>query len=102
MSEQCDDAQRLAELVESLDGWIRSSGFLPPPWGENHPTLVRKERLFIVEALEGVARLQDTLWPNGDAGHEWTSSTIEDVASGFKPATSKERELLDELIARLR
>lgn len=27
-----DDAARLAELVESLHGWICGGGFLPHPW----------------------------------------------------------------------
>ena len=27
-----DDAQRLAELVEALDGWITKGGFLPKAW----------------------------------------------------------------------
>lgn len=26
------DAERLAELVEALDGWIRGGGFLPRCW----------------------------------------------------------------------
>lgn len=28
------DALRLAELVESLDGWISRGGFLPSDWNE--------------------------------------------------------------------
>lgn len=27
-----DDANRLAQLVEALDEWIRRGGFLPVPW----------------------------------------------------------------------
>ena len=27
-----DDAARLAELVEALDGWITKGGFLPARW----------------------------------------------------------------------
>lgn len=30
--EVVDNANRLAELVQALDGWIRSSGFLPAAW----------------------------------------------------------------------
>lgn len=29
-----DDATRLAELVLSLDEWIRKGGFLPQAWGK--------------------------------------------------------------------
>lgn len=35
---QCvDDAERLAELVEALDGWIRRGGFLPDAWRKGAP-----------------------------------------------------------------
>jgi hypothetical protein len=27
-----DDANRLAELVEALDGWLKGKGFLPGRW----------------------------------------------------------------------
>lgn len=27
-----DDANRLAELVEALDGWLKGKGFLPTRW----------------------------------------------------------------------
>lgn len=30
-----DDANRLAELVEALNGWIRNGGFLPSAWQDN-------------------------------------------------------------------
>ena len=30
-----DDANRLAELVEALDGWIKGGGFLPHDWALN-------------------------------------------------------------------
>ncbi len=30
--EVVDNANRLAELVQALDGWIRSGGFIPPAW----------------------------------------------------------------------
>lgn len=30
--EVVDNANRLAELVQALDGWIRSGGFLPASW----------------------------------------------------------------------
>lgn len=30
--ERDGDAERLAELVESLDGWIAKGGFLPARW----------------------------------------------------------------------
>ena len=32
MDEVVDNANRLAELVQALDGWLRSSGFLPSSW----------------------------------------------------------------------
>jgi len=28
-------AERLAELVEAMDGWIRKGGFLPKEWTRN-------------------------------------------------------------------
>jgi hypothetical protein len=27
-----DDARRMADLIEALDGWISSGGFLPTDW----------------------------------------------------------------------
>lgn len=30
------DAVRLAELVEALDTWLTSGGFLPLAWGHGH------------------------------------------------------------------
>jgi hypothetical protein len=30
-----DDANRLAELVEALNNWIRKGGFLPTAWQDN-------------------------------------------------------------------
>lgn len=30
-----DDANRLAELVEALNNWIRNGGFLPTAWQDN-------------------------------------------------------------------
>jgi hypothetical protein len=32
LREQQDNAARLAELVRSLDGWLKGGGFLPAPW----------------------------------------------------------------------
>lgn len=32
MLEVVDNATRLAELVQALDGWLRSGGFLPASW----------------------------------------------------------------------
>jgi hypothetical protein len=32
LEQVADDANRLSELVESLDGWIRMGGFLPKRW----------------------------------------------------------------------
>lgn len=29
-----DDATRLAELVEALDGWLSKGGFLPSEWAK--------------------------------------------------------------------
>lgn len=29
------DAERLAELVQALDGWIKGGGFLPKDWQKN-------------------------------------------------------------------
>jgi len=31
-ADDTDDAQRLAELVQALDGWISGGGFLPAAW----------------------------------------------------------------------
>lgn len=31
-AEQAEDGERLAELVEALNGWILKGGFLPKPW----------------------------------------------------------------------
>ena len=33
MASSLHAAQRLAELVLALDGWVRSGGFLPKAWG---------------------------------------------------------------------
>jgi hypothetical protein len=30
-----EDVERLAELVQALDGWIRKGGFLPRDWHES-------------------------------------------------------------------
>jgi hypothetical protein len=32
LREQQENAARLAELVRSLDGWIKGGGFLPAAW----------------------------------------------------------------------
>ena len=45
----------------------------------------------IPEAEETLRKLAEVLWPDGDADHEWSSDTIDEVArvltdAGFRPA----------------
>lgn len=34
--DQLQDAERLAELVQALDGWITSAGFMPAAWRKHN------------------------------------------------------------------
>lgn len=36
-AEVAEKAERLAELVEGLDGWLSRGGFLPAAWERNRP-----------------------------------------------------------------
>jgi hypothetical protein len=36
-----DDANRLAELVEAMDGWLSKGGFLPAAWKSDKKGLPR-------------------------------------------------------------
>ena len=43
--ESCDQARRLAELIEALDGWIIKGGVLPKDWAQAYVRAVAEKEV---------------------------------------------------------
>jgi hypothetical protein len=52
------DAERLAELVQDLDGWMKGGGFAPAQWG-TRPLLRRGDAAILAENLAELAKDSD-------------------------------------------